>query len=70
MNEDALRAMIRDAVARHLGDPRPDARAPQPAVLATESSHYRYKLPESDGPCLIEPGVQCNRCGYCESHGH
>ena len=22
-----------------------------------------------DGPCLIEPTVPCNHCGYCQSHG-
>jgi threonine dehydrogenase-like Zn-dependent dehydrogenase len=20
--------------------------------------------------CVIEPGVTCNHCGYCKSHGH
>jgi len=37
---------------------------------AGHASHYRYVLPESDGPCLIEPTVQCNHCGFCQSHGH
>ena len=70
MNEDALRAMIRDSIARHLGGERRDPSAPQPMILARHASHYRYSLPPSDGPCLIEPTVQCNHCGYCESHGH
>ena len=34
------------------------------------ASHHRYALPEADGPCLIEPAVPCNHCGYCQSHGH
>ena len=70
MNEDALRALVRESIARHLGQPpslEPDAR---PVTFAGHASHYRYALPESDGPCLIEPGVGCNKCGYCESHGH
>ena len=25
---------------------------------------------DSDGPCLIEPAVPCNHCGYCKSYGH
>ena len=25
---------------------------------------------ELDGPCLIEPAVLCNHCGYCQSYGH
>ena len=70
MNEDALRAMVRESIARHLGGPRIDPSAPQPLILTTHASHYRYSLPPSGGPCLIEPTVQCNHCGYCESHGH
>jgi len=72
MNEEMVRAMIRESIARHLGGDRPaplaGAEIPQP--LAVHASQYRYALPESDGPCIIEPGVACNHCGYCESHGH
>jgi len=25
---------------------------------------------DGDGPCLIEPAVTCNHCGYCKSYGH
>ena len=25
---------------------------------------------DSDGPCIIEPSVACNRCGYCKTYGH
>jgi hypothetical protein len=25
---------------------------------------------DDDGPCLIEPAVMCNHCGYCKSYGH
>jgi hypothetical protein len=71
MNEDALRAIVRETIARRLaaGEPAPPAgRAPLPFL--GHASHYRYALPESGGPCLIEPAVACNHCGYCESHGH
>ena len=69
MDEDALRAIVREAVARHLGGS--ESGPVRPAMLPlTEASHYRYSLPKSGGPCLIEPTVQCNQCGYCESHGH
>ena len=37
---------------------------------AGHASHHRYTLPEAGGPCLIEPTVPCNHCGYCQSHGH
>ena len=69
MNEETLRALVRDAVARHLGQSAGPPE-PSPLRLVTHASHARYALPESDGPCLIEPAVRCNRCGYCESHGH
>lgn len=72
MDEDALRALIREAVARHVGG-APEPPAPPfttPISFVVHPSQYRYQLPESDGPCLIEPAVACNHCGYCQSHGH
>ena len=77
MNEEALRALVRDTLARldresgSAGGAAP--RPPDPATLlhlTSDPSHYRYTLPPTDGPCLIEPGVACNHCGYCQSHGH
>ena len=72
MNEDALRALIRESVARHLnaGQGAPAPPFTVPASFVAHPSQYRYQLPESDGPCLIEPTVACNHCGYCQSHGH
>ena len=70
MNEDILRTMIREAVARHLVAGETAKRDEYPLTFGTHASHFRYALPPSDGPCLIEPAVQCNHCGYCESHGH
>lgn len=70
MDEQALRELVREAVSRHLGSA--DAGAPATATVrfVADASSYRYNLPKTDGPCLIEPAVQCNHCGYCESHGH
>src|SRR5687768_9128144 len=34
------------------------------------ASHGIFAVPagaETDGPCLIEPAVACNHCGYCKS---
>ncbi|MBA3295300.1 MAG: hypothetical protein H0U19_00040 [Acidobacteria bacterium] len=74
MNEDALREMIRHSISRHLGafvgTPGDGTLAPAPVHVVGHASHFRYTLPESGGPCLIEPTVACNHCGYCESHGH
>ena len=25
---------------------------------------------DTEGPCIIEPAVMCNHCGYCKSLGH
>ena len=73
MNEDALRALIRQAVSRQLtaeaSSPQTTARS-EPVTFVTHASHFRYALPSSGGPCLIEPAVTCNHCGYCESHGY
>jgi hypothetical protein len=69
MNEDTLRALVRETIARLDSRPAPDAEL-RPLLVGSHASHYRYPLPPSEGPCLIEPGVRCNHCGYCESHGH
>jgi hypothetical protein len=72
MTDDQLRALVRDSVARHLG--REAVAAPAgAATLRMHPSHYRYALTsggDETGPCLIEPTVTCNHCGYCQSHGH
>lgn len=70
MNEELLRTMVRESIARHLSAPPDEAAVVGPLPFAADASHYRYTLPTSDGPCLIEPGVACTHCGYCESHGH
>ena len=75
MDEDSLRLLVREAIARRLqGDQTSssDSSGPEtrPMTVAGHVSHVRYVLPETDGPCLIEPTVHCNHCGYCQSHGH
>ncbi len=71
MNEEVLRTLVREAIARHLtGEPSGASSPAMPLSFVGHPSQYRYTLPESDGPCIIEPGVQCNHCGYCQSHGH
>ena len=68
MNEEMLRALVRETIARlESRETVPDVR---PLHFATHASHYRYTLPPSSGPCVIEPGVRCSHCGYCESHGY
>jgi hypothetical protein len=77
MTDDELRALVRDAVARHLG--RRPAHAEPPAIATVHphapamphASHVMYLTLVNEGDaCLIEPAVACNHCGYCKSHGH
>jgi predicted Zn-ribbon and HTH transcriptional regulator len=73
MNEEALRAMIREAIAKQLPHHASEDHQGSPSTqlaLASHVSHFRYALPGSGEACLIEPTVQCNHCGYCQSHGH
>jgi hypothetical protein len=72
VNDQELRALVREAVERHLGH----SASPPPAVLAQPApaahpSFLMYLTLVNDGEaCLIEPAVSCNHCGYCRTHGH
>jgi hypothetical protein len=78
MKEHELRALVREAVARHLGDrggagaepgDRPSAAAvPAPHVHASHAVYLH--LVNAGDACVIEPAVRCNHCNYCRSHGH
>jgi hypothetical protein len=77
MNEQDLRVLVREAIERHLG--RPAERVPKRdresfSAGASHASHIiLHVTPGSeidDGRCLIEPSVQCNHCGFCQSYGH
>ena len=75
MTDEELRAIVRDAIARHLGGAAASTPArlgaPGPANSAQHASHGLFVLqPEGDGTCLIEPAVTCTHCGYCKSYGH
>jgi hypothetical protein len=76
MTDDELRALVRDAIARHMGGtavgPAPGTPAPLP-LWRSHPSFGKFLLPRGDdegGPCLIEPTVHCNHCGFCQSYGH
>lgn len=76
MTEDQLRELIRDTVARHLAAERRPAGASPPAqapsrAAGDHASHYIHLTVVNAGDaCVIEPGVTCNHCGYCKSHGY
>jgi hypothetical protein len=77
MTESELRTLVRDVIARHAGR---DVAAPEVAaglgiaqLPHPHASHGMFVLPvgsDGEGPCLIEPAVLCNHCGYCKSYGH
>lgn len=74
MTEEDLRALVRQAVARHLSAAGPGASAvgPEAPAPGVHPSFGRYLLPREpgdSGACLIEPVVKCNHCGFCQSHG-
>jgi hypothetical protein len=71
MNEQELRSMIRESIARHLSSGASPAEA-QPGYVG-HAAFVRLPLVrggDDDGACLIEPTVRCNHCGYCQSFGH
>ena len=73
MTEQELRALVRDAIARQAGSAPSGTLAPlHPRTLAPSHhvSHTLLVVPGTDGPCIIEPAVTCNHCGYCKSYGH
>jgi hypothetical protein len=79
VTDQELRALVRDAIARHaagaraLPEDRSGASGPPFAVVRQHPSHGLLPVPagaDTDGPCVIEPTVQCNHCGYCKSYGH
>jgi len=74
MNEDQLRAIVRDVVRRRLQARPPVAPAPAaPAGWSHHPSHARFNLlsgNDADGPCFIEPAVACTHCSYCQSRGY
>ena len=77
MTEQELRAIVRDAIAGHgrLATSGGGEAAALPPLMTPgrHPSHGLFSVPagaDTEGPCLIEPTVPCNHCGYCKSYGH
>ena len=85
MTEQELRALVREAISRHVADregPRHNAggfrlqpegtRVAPSGKILTDPAHAMFRLERGDGDtaCIIEPSVACNHCGYCKSYGH
>ncbi len=72
MTEDELRVVVRQAIARVKGAPA-HPRTPASSNLGAHPSHGIFPVAsgaDDAGPCIIEPAVACNHCGYCKSLGH
>jgi hypothetical protein len=78
MTDQELRALVRDAVARHMGrgaapsaQPAAVFASPAPAAKAGHPSHAIYlSVVNTTEACVIEPDVPCNHCNYCRSHSY
>jgi hypothetical protein len=80
MSDEEIRAVVRDAIARHVSAgarmQSDAAAAGTGAALHAEPRHASHGLlalergGDIDGNCIIEPAVRCTHCGYCQSYGH
>jgi len=67
MNEDQIRSVIRDVLASRGIAPA----SAQPMHRHPSVMRLSMVVPtEAGSPCVIEPNVGCNQCGYCVSLGH
>ncbi len=72
MTEQELRALVRDAIAKHAAV-HTDSQPARATAARLHPSHGVIALPagsDGDGLCIIEPAVACKHCGYCKSLGH
>ena len=73
MTEAELRALVREAISRHVAGTATRPSHVRPLAPPHHASHGLFVVPDGsdgEGPCLIEPAVTCNHCGYCKSYGH
>jgi len=75
MTEEELRVLVRQAIARHRDETGVHTSVLPSTLLSPRhhSSHAMFVVAsgaDDNGPCIIEPAVACNHCGYCKSMGH
>jgi len=81
VNEEQLRSVVREAIARNLSSGLSAPTAPvvgreavsgaiQPAGRHPSHGLFVLAAGNDSGACLIEPSVGCTHCGYCKSMGH
>jgi hypothetical protein len=83
MTEAEVRALVQKVLAQR-GITPPAAPGLPPgasgqmsavALYRRHPSHATFTLQvtvegDAPAPCVIEPGVPCDHCGYCRSYGH
>ncbi len=79
MDEQQVRLLVRQAIARHLDGP-PPAPAPAPPPMSAAAApvpvallsfaQFELARPAGETECVIEPTVTCNHCGHCQCYGH
>ena len=71
MNEQELRLLVREVIARQLAPGGTAAGGPPAPPAGAAVSFGRFVLPSGpEGACIIEPAVACTHCGFCKSDGH
>jgi hypothetical protein len=73
VTEQELRQLVRDAIVRHGTGPGTHPTVITAAPAQRHPSHAMFAVADgadAGGPCVIEPAVSCNHCGYCKSYGH
>lgn len=69
MTDEEIRTVVRQVLAAR-------AVAHTPAQVSAGAAHpsvlrLHMVVPTEPGsPCVIEPAVGCNQCGYCVAQGH
>jgi len=69
MTDEEIRTVVRQVLAARAGAPA-QARASAGQLHASFARLHMVVPTEPGSPCVIEPAVTCNNCGYCLSHGH
>ena len=70
MDEQQVRLLVRQAIARHMGAPPPAAAPLSMASAPVSFSQFQLVRPAGETDCIIEPAVTCNHCGHGQCSGH
>jgi hypothetical protein len=69
MTDDEIRTLVREVLASRGVAPSPTSASQDPRGAGFGRVTMVPATP-SGNPCVIEPTVTCNHCGYCLTLGH